>query len=87
MNIIEEHQNYRHFESWVAEYTQIDQETAKLPLLSLVSIYLGIFPGRTERLMTSLIQVARMWTRVWDDEKKVKELTPKIRPPHDDGGS
>lgn len=75
MNIIEEHQNYKHFEAWVSEYTQIDEDTAALPLAGLVRIYLGVFPGRTERLMTSLIQVARMWTEVQDQEKLIKEAS------------
>ena len=77
MNITEEHQNYKHFESWVSEYTQIDAVTASLPLLALVRIYLATFPGRTDRLVTDLVQVARMWTGVQDQEKTVRELNKR----------
>ena len=68
MNIQEEHQNYKHFEAWASEYV------TNLDLPALVRVYNGAYPGRTNRLMTELIQVARMWTEVHQQSGVVKHL-------------
>lgn len=63
---------YEHFERWAKEFQDQMSNTTVLELHELVNIYLSTYPGRTDRLVTELVSLAREWDatseKIYDEE-------------------
>lgn len=64
--------HYSHFEEWISDWRRNNHEDeADISDHDLIGLYMAMFPGRTQRLLVELIEIARVWSR---EQEVVKEI-------------